>query len=59
MIKPTEEGKRRWPFDGYYDQMPCTCTEECPCDCKGMKAGGCKSEDDCLACRTSYNDFSF
>lgn len=57
VIKPTEEGKERWPMDGYYGLQPCTCTPECPADCKGMKSTGCKSEDGCLACHTSYMDF--
>jgi hypothetical protein len=42
--QPTEEGRRRWPPDGYLllnhgggarDRLPCTCTAACEPDCKG------------------------
>lgn len=45
---PTEEGKRRWEPDGYYDGDPCTCKPECPAACKGQCG--------CEGCRTAYND---
>lgn len=32
----SDEGKRRFPPDGVYDELwVCTCKPECPSDCKG------------------------
>jgi len=52
--EPTEEGKVKYPPDGYYSAneipgTPCTCTEECDNNCKG--------ECGCEACNESYQDF--
>lgn len=46
--QPTEEGKRRWEPDGYYDGVPCTCKPECPAARKGQCG--------CEGCRTAYAD---
>ena len=46
--KPTEEGKRRWDPDGYYEGIPCICNESCKPDCKG--------ECGCHACGQAYQD---
>ncbi len=46
---PTEEGKRRWPPDGLYENAPCTCKPECHEPCKG-RCG-------CQACHVSYSDY--
>lgn len=48
MKKPTEEGLRRYPPDGMYEDRPCTCTECCPPACKG--------ECGCYACASAYCD---
>lgn len=48
--EPTEEGKRRYPPDGIYeDDYPCTCREDCPSACKGQCG--------CEACHAGYSDF--
>jgi hypothetical protein len=53
MSEPTEEGKKRYPPDGIYDDgagpFVCTCKPECPPACKG-KCG-------CEACHAGYQDF--
>ena len=54
ITEPTEEGKLRYPPDGYYEgdckcHIPCTCTSECRNPCKG--------ECGCEACRAEYVDF--
>lgn len=58
MTAPTEEGKKRFPPNGFYcgdfsDNPewwePCTCKRECPDPCKG--SCGCK------ACGTEYSDY--
>jgi hypothetical protein len=46
---PTEEGLRRYPPDGRYEGVPCTCKPTCQYNCKG--------ECGCAACRMSYADF--
>jgi hypothetical protein len=53
-MEPTEEGKRRYPPDGYYTVnvtpgTPCTCTLTCNEYCKG--------ECGCAACREAHGDF--
>lgn len=56
-IPPTDEGKRRYPPDGYYIAnvepgecgTPCTCKPSCPWACKG--------ECGCEACHEGYGDF--
>jgi hypothetical protein len=49
VMEPTEEGKKRFEFTlGYYDEIPCTCTDNCPDPCKG--------ECGCSACRAAYCD---
>lgn len=47
---PTDEGVRRYPPDGYYEDYPCRCRTTCPQDCKGV---GCA----CPACHVVYQDF--
>lgn len=46
---PTEEGKKRHPPDGLYEDYACTCTESCRRPCNGQC--GCK------ACGAAYSDF--
>ena len=53
-VEPTEEGKRRYPPDGYYTVnvtpgTPCTCTLTCNEYCTG--------ECGCAACREAHSDF--
>lgn len=45
--RPTDEGKRRYE-NGYYEEIPCTCRDDCPHACKG----GCG----CNACSSAYGD---
>lgn len=53
---PTEEGKRRWPPDGYYDKIfPCTCKPECPegtSHTSMLQSGACR----CDACTAAETD---
>jgi hypothetical protein len=46
--QPTETGKTKYPPDGLYEDIPCTCVPECADDCKG----GCG----CSACASAYGD---
>jgi hypothetical protein len=50
---PTKVGKERYSPGGYYtangENVPCTCKETCPYDCKGQCG--------CLACHDAYGDF--
>ncbi len=52
-LEPTEKGKRNYPYSrprpGFYDGVPCTCTESCP--------DPCKDDCDCEACHRAYGDF--
>ncbi|MCA9872177.1 MAG: hypothetical protein KC441_00920 [Anaerolineales bacterium] len=55
--RPTEEGIRRHPPDGYVDdcllgRVPCTCQPNCQDPCKG-KYSGCT----CVACDVLYQDY--
>lgn len=52
--QPSNEGLKRYPPNGRYDANdspgpPCTCTTDCPSDCKGQCG--------CVACTDSYGDF--
>jgi hypothetical protein len=46
---PTEEGKRRYPPDGFYDGSPCRCKPEC-------EAHPCPGTCGCSACASAYGD---
>lgn len=46
--QPTEEGKKRFPPTGFYEEYPCTCDALCDPVCKG-KCG-------CDACHIEYSD---
>ena len=46
---PTLEGRDRYPPDGYYDEVPCTCQSDCEFTCKG--------ECNCEACVLAHSDF--
>jgi hypothetical protein len=46
---PTEEGRKRYEPDGYYEGIACICDKQCPVDCKG--------ECGCEACQNAYSDF--
>jgi hypothetical protein len=46
---PTYQGLDRFPPTGYYDEIPCTCNDECRLNCKG--------ECGCEACKACYSDF--
>lgn len=45
---PTETGIGKYPPDGKYEEIPCTCNPQCPYDCKG--------ECGCSACTSAYGD---
>lgn len=51
-MEPTEEGKKRYPHTGgYWEELPCTCTNQCPDPCRGSADHkGCQ----CEACTFSY-----
>ncbi len=62
MQTPTEEGKRRYPPDGYYDAQladepqPCVCTPACPKACTGNVHQECTGEPaGCPACKSMYD----
>lgn len=47
-LLPTDTGKRKYPDDGLYEGIACTCQPDCPQACKG-KCG-------CSACSAAYGD---
>jgi hypothetical protein len=60
--KPTAEGKRRYPPDGYRGEdgslhSPCTCLKRCPDPCLGSAASWPDGKDcKCKACAEAYGD---
>jgi len=48
-VKPTEEGLKRYPPDGVYMGVACTCLSTCPSDCIGQCG--------CEACHNCYADY--
>lgn len=46
---PSKEGIKRYPeTDGYYEGIPCTCTDKCGVACRG--------ECGCHACASAFGD---
>lgn len=49
MTEPTERGKEEYAeTGGYYEELPCTCKQDC--------SSGCKGECGCHACNAAYYD---
>jgi len=48
-MKPSKKGIKKYPPDGYYEGVPCTCKDKCLYNCKG--------ECGCKACKALYQDF--
>ena len=46
---PTYEGIDKYPPTGFFDEYPCTCTDDCRLNCHG--------ECGCKACEVSYKEY--
>ena len=45
----------REPYADGDESVPCTCTDDCPSDCKGESDRRCRGK--CKACHMRYMDF--